>query len=84
MKVRPKDPKLYRNAKEYEEYANSLGVNPEELEGFHEIRVLPKRYETRIKYAAQYSALDAFFDDLYDDQIEYETRQSNLAKNSNI
>ena len=77
MKTRPIDPRLYRTVKEYEDYANSLGVNPEDLDGFHEIRILPKRYETRMVYSAIYSAIDEYSDDLYDPQIELETRQSN-------
>lgn len=77
MRVKPKSNREYTTSENYENYANSLGVNPEELEGFHEERILPRRYTQRMTYSERYNAYDELEDDLYDDQIEYETRQKN-------
>ena len=80
MKVRPKSSKNYTTAEHYEEYANSIGVNPEELDGLHEIRIFPKRYMDRKFYSEFYGALDELENDLYDDDVALQTRRDNKDK----
>lgn len=74
MKIRPK------KHTDYEDYAYSIGVNPEELSGFHIERVLPKDYKTRIKYSEIYNAYDEFDNDLYDEQEAFETSRANKTR----
>jgi len=71
MKVKQKIPETF------EDFAYSNGFNPEDIDDYRIQRILPKDYKTRIKYAYRYYLMDSFYDDLYDPQIELETRQSN-------
>ena len=80
MKIRPIDPDIYRNGNSYEEYANSLGINPEELQDLSDIYILPKDYKTRIKYSERYNAMEEFYDDLYDSQVELDFRRDNRVR----
>ena len=70
MKAKPKTPN------NFEDFAYSNGCNPEDFDGLSIIRVMPKYYKSRMKYSEIYNSFDEWYDDLYDDQIEYETRRA--------
>lgn len=71
MKIKPKHPESF------ESYAHEHGFNPEEYIGFNSSFIFPKDYKTRLKYSESYNATDEFDNDLYDNQIELETRKNN-------
>lgn len=77
MKVQPINNRFYTDSKQYEKYANLIGVNAEELDDFHEVRIMPSRYETRKIFEMFYGVIDEFANDLYDLDVEFETRRDN-------
>ena len=54
--------------------------NPEDIEGFHAEYILPSDPETRARVELKIRRDQLYFDDLYDPEVEYETRLSNKNK----
>ena len=73
MKVKTRKPQ------DYEDYAISMGVNPEDIDGYSVQYAFPRDYKTRIKFSERVNAQDEFDDDLYDEDIALETRKKNKA-----
>ena len=61
-----------------EEYANSLGLNVEDLDGFSTQYIYPKNTVTRKKYEMIYKEREEYTNDLYDDNVELETIINNI------
>ena len=74
MKVKQKIPETF------EDFAYQHNMNPEDIDDYSVLRILPKDYKTKIKYAYKYYLIDQFYDDLYDVQVEIETRLGNRVK----
>lgn len=67
-----------KHIEDAEEYAISLGVNLEDLDGFDTQYIYPKNTVTRKKYETIYKEREEYINDLYDDTIEAETILNNI------
>ena len=66
--------KKYEDA---EEYAISLGVNLEDLDGFSVQHIFPRTQHTRRKYEKGFIEIDEYDNDLYDDDVARDTILNN-------
>ena len=80
MKVRPKSHQTYTTEEDFEDFINSLSLNPEDITFFHEERILPRNYNKRMEYSAEFNAYDELGDDLYDEQIAFDVRRLNRQR----
>lgn len=59
------------------DYENIIDTLNSTEHGYTIQRLLPSDYKTRIKFSEKYNANDEFYNDLYDANIELETRKTN-------
>ena len=62
-----------KHIEDAEEYANSIGVNLGDLDGYNVQHIFPKNTVTRKKYEIMFKKQAEYDNDLYDNDIERDT-----------